>query len=68
MVITMLNKVLILTTILVLSGCSVVSNEMIVTAQRVCSVNGSVRNITIDSDNIKHAICNNGAKFELGAK
>ena len=64
----MLNKVLMVTTILVLSGCSVVSNDQIVTAKKVCGVNGGVRNIVIDSDNIKHAICNNGAKFELGAK
>lgn len=64
----MLNKVSIVTLFLVLSGCSVVSNDMIVTAQRVCGVNGGVRNIEIDSNDIKHAVCNNGAKFELGAK
>lgn len=64
----MLNKVLMVTTILALTGCYVVSNDQIVTAQKVCGVNGGVRNITIDSNEIKHAICNNGAKFELGAK
>lgn len=64
----MLNKVSIVTLFLLLSGCSVVSNDMIATAQRVCSVNGGVLNITIDSVNIKNAICNNGANFELGAK